>query len=148
VIPNNLKLVQGVWKQASAKVDLKARMARDDMMTALIQLTKETLNEQGKRPYEIGPRGGRIYTKAISGHPPMMRTGDLKRSIRGERFKTGFANYSAIVGPTISYGRVLELGGNPNWTSGTKFPYMAPTWAKFQGVVAAQIVARYFGKGI
>lgn len=148
MIPNNLKLVKGVWNKAAKKVDLKARMARDDMMTALIQMTKETLNAQGKRPYTTGPRGGRIYTKAISGHPPMMRSGDLKRSIRGERYQLGFANYSAIVGPTVIYGRVLELGGNPNWGSGTMFPYMAPTWAKFQGVVAAQIVERYFGKGI
>ena len=43
----------------------------------------------------------------------------------------GFGNYSAIVGPTIIYGRRVELGGG-NWPAGTKFPYMKPAWEKFR----------------
>jgi hypothetical protein len=152
LIPNNLKLVQKQWQTASNKVDIKARMARDDMMTALIQLAKEQI--QGARPYTTGPNGGRRYSKATAGEPPMNRTGDLRRSIRGEKFKTGFASYSAIVGPTIVYGRAVEMGGQyaPRSWQGTTamkgFPYMAPAYKTFQGVVSKQIVQRYFGKGL
>lgn len=128
--------------KTTRNVDLATKMARDEMMAALIQLSKERVNE--KRPYTKGPRGGRIYTKAVSGFPPMKRTGDLQRSIRGERFRTGFADYSAIVGPTIVYGRVLELGGNPNWPAGTQFPYMEPSYQIFRTTIYPQIQAKYF----
>jgi hypothetical protein len=84
----------------------------------------------------------------------MNRTGDLRRSIVGEKFRTGFASYSAIVGPTVVYGRAVELGGQyaPRSWKGTTamagFPYMAPAYKKFQGAVSRQIVTRYFGKGL
>jgi hypothetical protein len=141
MIPNNLKLVKSTWNKATASLDLRARAARDEMMAAAIQLSKEQI--QGARPYTTGPQGGKIYEKAVSGQPPMNRTGDLRRSIRGERFNVGFANYTAIVGPTIVYGRQVELGGG-NWPSGTHFPYMEPAWIRFQSVVAPQIVTKYF----
>jgi hypothetical protein len=116
-------------------------MARDEMMAALIQLSKEQI--VGKRPYTKGPRGGRIYEKATPGKPPMSRTGDLKRSIRGERFNVGFANYSAVVGPTIEYGRRVELGGG-NWPQGVRFPYMEPAYSTFRTVIVPQITTKYF----
>lgn len=116
-------------------------MARDEMMAALIQLSKEQI--KGARPYTTGPRGGRIYQKATPGKPPMNRTGDLRRSIRGEKARMGFGEYSAIVGPTIEYGRRVELGGG-NWPHGVRFPYMEPAYAKFLSVVAPQITAKYF----
>lgn len=141
MIPNNLRLVKTATTKITRNIDLSARMARDEMMTALIQLSKEQI--QGKRPYSRGPEGGKRYTKAVSGLPPMNRTGDLRRSIRGEKFRTGFASYSAIVGPTIVYGRRVELGGG-NWPSGTRFPYMEPAYAQFRSIVAPQIIAKQF----
>ena len=92
-----------------------------------LQLAKEQI--KGKRkPGE----------KAESGKPPMNRTGNLRRSIKGEREREGFATYSAVVGPTIIYGRRVELGGG-NWPTGTKFPYMKPAWERFrplaQGII-------------
>lgn len=142
MIASNMKLVRGVWNKQTASLNLRARAARDEMMAAAIQLSKEQI--QGARPYTVGPRGGKVYEKAISGHPPMNRSGDLRRSIRGEKFNIGFANYTAIVGPTIVYGRRVELGGG-NWPDGVRFPYMEPAWVHFQGVVAPQIVVKYFG---
>ena len=115
-IPN---VMRGIIK-AQAKIDNGARMARDEMMSQLIQLSKEQI--KGKR--EPG-------TKAESGKPPMNRTGNLRRSIKGEKMREGFATYSAVVGPTIIYGRRVELGGG-NWPTGTKFPYMKPAWEKFR----------------
>ena len=136
MIPNNLRLVKKVWTKETKSLDIKARLMRDEMMAALIQLSKEQI--QGKRPKVNGR-----YTKAISGLPPMNRTGDLRRSITGEKFNVGFANYSAIVGPTIIYGRRVELGGG-NWRPGTMFPYMAPAYQKFRTMVLPQITNKYF----
>lgn len=136
MIPNNLRLVKKVWTKETKSLDIKARLMRDEMMAALIQLSKEQI--KGKRPKVNGR-----YTKAISGLPPMNRTGDLRRSITGEKFNVGFANYSAIVGPTIIYGRRVELGGG-NWRPGTMFPYMAPAYAQFRTMVLPQITNKYF----
>lgn len=62
-----------------------------------------------------------------SGRPgPNVRTGTLRRSIRvtGPR-PWGVGGWEAMVGPTVVYGRRVELGGG-NWPAGTKFPYMGP----------------------
>lgn len=103
-------------------------------MNTLIQLAKEEI--VGRRP-----KG----QKATSGQPPMNRTGNLRRSIRGEKYKIGFGKYEAIVGPTIIYGRRVELGGG-NWPSGTRFPYMAPAYAKFR-VIAPTIIRKHLAIG-
>jgi hypothetical protein len=81
----------------------------------------------------------------------MNRTGNLRRSIRGEKFRKGFASYSAIVGPTIEYGRAVELGGgySPESWKGTSamagFPYMKPAFIRFKAV-APVIIAKHIGK--
>ena len=125
MIKNNIPdVMRGVIK-AQAKIDNGARMARDEMMNQLIQLAKEQI--KGKR---------QPGDKAESGKPPMNRTGNLRRSIKGEKMREGFATYSAIVGPTIIYGRRVELGGG-NWPTGTKFPYMKPAFIKFQKIAMA-----------
>lgn len=141
MLNSNLKLVRTQVTKIAANVDVNARMARDEMMAALIQLSKEQI--EGTRPYTTGPRGGRIYEKATPGKPPMNRTGNLRRSIRGEKFNVGFANYSAVVGPTIEYGRQVELGGG-NWPQGVRFPYMEPAYQKFRTVIVPQITTKYF----
>jgi len=127
MIESNIPNVMAGVIKAQAKIDRGAMMARDEMMNKLIQLAKEQI--KGKRkPGE----------KAESGKPPMNRTGNLRRSIKGEREREGFATYSAVVGPTIIYGRRVELGGG-NWPTGTKFPYMKPAWERFrplaQGII-------------
>lgn len=140
MITSNLKLVRQALEKAGADMDKGAMAARDEMMLALIQLSKEQI--EGRRP-----KG----QKAISGQPPMNRTGNLRRSIRGEKFRKGFASYSAIVGPTIIYGRAVELGGSyaPDSWRGTSamagFPYMKPAFIRFQAVAPA-IIAKHIGK--
>lgn len=124
-------------------IDVRARAARDEMAMALTQLAKREI--KGARPYSTGPRGGRIYQSATPGKPPMNRTGNLRRSIRAEKLNMGFANYSAIVGPTIEYGRQVEMGGG-NWPDGVNFPYMEPAYAKFRTQVIPQIAMKYFGR--
>ena len=127
IINNNIPEVMRKVLEAEKKLDRGAMMARDEMMNKLIQLAKEQI--KGKR------QPGK---KAESGKPPMNRTGNLRRSIKGERAREGFATYSAMIGPTIIYGRRVELGGG-NWPTDTKFPYMKPAWERFrplaQGII-------------
>ncbi len=135
MITSNLKLVREATKKAGKSIDDGARATRDEMMTTLIQLAKAEI--VGRRP-----KGER----ATSGKPPMNRTGNLRRSIRGEKYNVGFAKYEAIVGPTIIYGRAVELGGAPTWTRGQKFPYMSPAYAKFR-LIAPRIVQKHMAIG-
>lgn len=141
MISSNLRLVKRAVENAGKEIDLSARAARDEMMNALIQLSKEEI--KGRRP-----KG----EKAIAGQPPMNRTGNLRRSIKGDKFRQGFASYSAIVGPTIVYGRAVEIGGEyapPSWrgTSAMKgFPYMRPAFQKFQNQIQSQIILKHFGR--
>ena len=134
MIVTNLNSVRKGLTKATSNLDQSVMHLRDEMMAALIQLSKEEI--KGRRP--DGQR-------ATAGEPPMNRTGNLRRSIRGEKFKTGFAKYEAIVGPTIVYGRAVELGGTfapKSWigTSAVKgFPYMQPAFKKFQVMVPAMV---------
>jgi hypothetical protein len=135
VITSNLKLVREATKKAGKSIDDGARATRDEMMVTLIQLAKAEI--VGKRPK------GQVAT---SGQPPMNRTGNLRRSIRGEKYDVGFAKYEAIVGPTMIYGRAVEMGGAPTWTRGQKFPYMSPAYAKFR-LIAPRIVQKHMAIG-
>lgn len=140
-IRSNLSLVQKAVKNWDEDIDVRTRQARDEMMNALIQLTAQQI--KGRRPYTIGPRGGKRYQKATPNEPPMNRTGDLRRSIIGEKYTLGFARYSAVVGPTVPYARRLELGGG-NWPAGLRFPYMEPAYAEFMSQILPQIQQKYF----
>lgn len=135
MITSNLKLVREATKKAGKSIDDGARATRDEMMVTLIQLAKAEI--VGRRP-----KGER----ATSGQPPMNRTGNLRRSIRGEKYNVGFAKYEAIVGPTMIYGRAVEMGGAPTWTKGQKFPYMSPAYAKFR-LIAPRIVQKHMAIG-
>ena len=131
MIATNLKQVRQAVEKAGKSIDKSAEACRDEMMTTLIQLAK--LEIQGKR----GKVGG-TWEKATAGQPPMNRTGNLRRSIRGQKINKGFGKYEAIVGPTIIYGRAVELGGAyaPRSWKGTSamagFPYMKPAFQKFK----------------
>ena len=131
MIVTNLKQVRQAVEKAGKSIDKGAEACRDEMMTTLIQLAKEEI--KGKR----GKTNG-VWDKATAGQPPMNRTGNLRRSIRGQKFKKGFAQYESIVGPTIIYGRAVELGGQyaPRSWKGTSamagFPYRNPAFQKFE----------------
>lgn len=134
MLTSNLRLVRTEVDKFNGNIDRSTRLARDEMMMALTQLSKEQI--QGRRP-----KGQKAWTGSPT--PPMNRTGDLRRSIRGEPSRQGFATYSAIVGPTIAYGRRVELGGG-NWPSGVRFPYMEPAYEKFRVSILPQIQTKYF----
>jgi hypothetical protein len=137
MIKTNFDLVRKSLDKARKEVAGGAEACRDEMMSAAIQLSKEQI--KGRRP-----QGQR----ATPGQPPMNRTGNLRRSIRGEKRIVGFAQYTAIVGPTIVYGRAVELGGQfaPRSWKGTSamvgFPYMKPAYMQLSRV-APQIIRKH-----
>lgn len=137
MIKTNFKLVRESLEKAKKEVSGGAEACRDEMMSAAIQLSKEQI--KGRRPQG---------QKATPGQPPMNRTGNLRRSIRGEKRTVGFAKYTAIVGPTIVYGRAVELGGEyaPRSWKGTSamsgFPYMKPGFEELRKL-APKIIQKH-----
>jgi len=125
VITTNLSLVRKTVDAFSMQVSIASMKTRDELMNSLVQLMKTELRHDGGAPK--------------AGGAPVYRTGTLSRSIHGERkTNAGFASYSAIVGPGIIYGRILELG----FQNGNKYPYVRPAYDKWLRV-APLIVEKY-----
>lgn len=145
MIKTNLKLVRESLQNAENNIGKGAENLATEAMAILIQLSKEQI--VGKRPKVNG-----VWEKATAGQPPMNRTGNLRRSIRGQKRKVGFAKYEVIVGPTMVYGRAVELGGEyspPSWRGTTAmkgFPFMAPAFKKFQPILP-QLVRKHLSLG-
>jgi len=140
MIINNIGQVKRAITSQTHKIDEGARLARDEMMTTFIQLAQEEIKGQRAK---IGSK----WEKATPGEPPKNRTGNLRRSIRGEKSREGFASYTAVVGPTIIYGRSVEVGGKyapPTWRHNEKFPYMQPAFNKFRSLIGT-IVRKHLG---
>ncbi len=137
MLTTNLNLVRKSLNKEIANVDIGSRLARDEMMRVILQLSKKEFRQDRKSG--IPKAGG----------PPVVRTGNLRNSIHGEKFNLGFAKYSAIVGPGMVYGRAVELGGkySPASWKGTQaeklgFPYLAPAYKKFVTLMP-EILAKY-----
>jgi hypothetical protein len=134
MIVTNLKLVRNSLEKTASNMNSGAENLAKEAMTIMIQLSKSEI--KGRRP---------VGQKATAGQPPMNRTGNLRRSITGQKRKVGFAQYQVIVGPTIEYGRAVELGGGyaPRSWKGTSamagFPYMAPAFVKFKPLLPSLV---------
>lgn len=130
MITSNLNLVVKSVQKFEANLDIRSRMARDEMAMALVQLAKEQIRTGG------GP--------AVAGESPMNRTGKLRGSIHAEKNRKGFAHYEALVGPGVIYGRTLEMG----FSNGNRYPYMAPAFQKFKVVYASILRKHLLAKGL
>lgn len=131
MLKTNLSLVRQSLDKQITSVDVGSRMARDEMMNTVVQLAKKEMRQDRKDGI------------AKAGGPPVVRTGNLRRSVHGIKFDIGFAKYSAVVGPGMIYGRAIELGGSysPASWKGTQaeklgFPFLAPAYKKFRLVMA------------
>jgi len=131
---NDFHQAKLIFDKMQKDLDLSVMKARDEMITTLIRLAKEEI--KGERPSTGVSATGktRYYEPAVSGEPPMNRTGTLRNSIIGIKETLGPNRYSGTVGPTAPYGRKVELGG-PNWKEGVKFPYMKPAYEKFKPLI-------------
>lgn len=93
------------------------------------------------------PRG--TPTPSNPGDPPTNITGTLRRSITAsDPTEMAAGVYSVQVGPTVIYGRHVELGG-PNWPPGVSYPYMQPAYdqARTDGELR-RIIAGAWAAGI
>lgn len=124
MIAHNIALVRKKISKETMGLDIKTRLMRDEMAMTFVQLAHESIRKSG----DAKPDG-----------PPVNRTGNLRRSIKPMKFRLGFGSYGAIVGPTVIYGRILELG----FPNGNKYPYMKPAFKEFEEVSHA-IIHKYF----
>lgn len=131
-LKSNLSSVIRQVNKVPKDVDKGVQRAANEMGNKLLQLAKEEI--KGRRP-----KG----QKATPGQPPMNRTGKLRGSIKMQVEREGFATYKAEVGPTLIYGRSLEVAGKyapPTWSGAAAmegFPYMLPAFKKFQPMAMA-----------
>lgn len=136
MITTNLNIVIRKISNAEIKLDASALAATEELKKAAIELIQGEI--RGTRP-----KG----QKAVTGQPPMNRTGKLRASVKGEATRIGFATYGAIVGPTVgTYARAVEMGGKfapRTWTKGEHFPYVRPAYIKLKAMVPA-IIKRHF----
>lgn len=87
--------------------------------------------------------------KAVTGMPPMNRTGDLRRSIMSTTERKGFGKYEAIVGAEMVYARAVEVGAPynpPTWMNGERFPFLQPALEKaIKSKVLEKTLQKYLG---
>jgi hypothetical protein len=120
---DNLLQVEAALKAYQARLDVQIGAATREISIALEGMGKREI--KGRRPEG---------QKATSGEPPMNRTGNLRRSIRGQSFRKGFGTYEAVVGADMVYARAVEIGNPynpPTWRNGEHFPYLSPALKKF-----------------
>lgn len=105
------------------RIDMKIAMAASEISMRLEGAAKRMI--KGERP-----KG----EKAVSGFPPMNRTGSLRRSIAGTMMRVGFGHYQAVVGAYAEYARAVEMGdpyNPPSWQNGERFPFLKPAVDSF-----------------
>lgn len=120
---SNLPEVQAAWAAHEKKVDLAIAQAAVEISLRLEGMAKR--NIKGKRPEG---------QKAVSGQPPMNRTGNLRRSIAGTTGRKGFGSYVSVVGAYMEYARAVEMGAPynpPTWRNGEHFPFLDPAVKTF-----------------
>lgn len=135
---DNLPQVEAALRAYQANFDIRVGLAAFEISQSLEGFGKREI--KGQRP-----KG----QKATTGAPPMNRTGNLRRSIRGQSQRYGFAKYSAIVGADMIYARAVEIGdpyNPPSWKNGEHFPYLQPALEKFaQTNLVIRILRKHLG---
>jgi hypothetical protein len=135
---DNLPQVEAALQAYLRGLDMRVGNATLEISQALEGFGKRQI--KGERP-----KG----EKAITGQPPMNRTGNLRRSIRGQHQRIGFAKYTAIVGADMIYARAVEMGAPynpPSWQNNEKFPYLQPALNEFsQTNLVARILRKHLG---
>lgn len=123
MVTDNFPQVEAALKAYKMLVDKQMGLAAKEISVALEGFGKREI--KGQRP-----KG----QKATTGEPPMNRTGNLRRSIRGMSGRKGFGIYEAVVGADMVYARAVEVGNPynpPSWRNGEHFPFLSPALQKF-----------------
>ena len=142
MIVTNLRQVVAGMDKVIAGVDAGTKRAVVEMAATAERFAKQEASTGTHKRGEPHIPG--------TGPGPNVVTGSLRRSIRFVVHRSGFAAYSATVGPTVNYGRAVELGGDygpPSWrgTSAEKgFPFMRGALQKLRPLMHG-ILAKHIG---
>lgn len=120
---DNLPQVEAALQAYMRGFDMRIGNATYEISQALEGFGKRQI--KGQRPEG---------EKAVTGQPPMNRTGNLRRSIRGQTMRIGYATYEAVVGADMIYARAVEIGAPynpPSWQNNEHFPYLQPALEEF-----------------
>lgn len=125
-----LKLAEKQSAATRIAIGKAAHQLERDIKVA-ISLTSASGEEKRDAKGRFAKRGS---THSAPGEPPFLVSGDLRRSIQVEGpIPAGAGSWSAMVGPTVIYGRIQELGGQTGRGHSVTLPprpYVAPTLAK------------------
>lgn len=104
---------------------LEAQKARVDAATEVAAFEAGHVIEAGMKARITGGHPKGTKTGASPGGPPQNISGSLRRSITTEHpTHLGTGMYEVTVGPTIVYGRAVDLGGAHHWPAGVSYPYV------------------------
>lgn len=119
----------GGMRRVQAQMEIATQQAIRQAGLVLERATKETLSQNGRH------RPG-TPTPSIAPSPPSIITGALRASVRTDQPKrVGFATYEVMVGPTMVYSRVQELGGGPKNLPAR--PYLQPSFDRSKNRMGA-----------
>lgn len=135
---DNLPQVEAALQAYMRGFDIRIGNATREISFAIEGMGKRKI--KGERP-----KG----EKAVTGQPPMNRTGNLRRSIRGQHQRLGYATYQAIVGADMVYARAVEVGAPynpPSWQNNEHFPYLQPALDEFaKSNLTIRILRKHLG---
>ena len=116
---DNLPEVTSALNAWQRRLDKAAQMAA-------VQISREVWTSARKNADQANHKRGEPHIGPRTGEGPNRVTGNLYGNIiAAPPIRKGFGTYIATVESNAVYARALEEG-NPNWTSGVKFPYMSP----------------------
>lgn len=121
--------VRAAFVRIGAGVD---QAAKANMTEATAFLIKEAMAN-----FEGAHKKGQPH---VGGDKPNVVTGNLRRSIMADGVHhTGMGSYETTVGPTMKYGRRVELGLAPTGA----YPYFGPAAAKTRTIMSAIATANW-----
>lgn len=121
--------VQAAFVRMGEGVD---QAAKANMTEATAFLIKEAMAN-----FEGAHKKGKPH---VGGAKPNVVSGNLRRSIMADSTKhSGMGAYETTVGPTMKYGRRVELGLAPTGA----YPYFGPAAAKTRTIMSAIATANW-----
>jgi hypothetical protein len=119
------------------KAVVRAGVQADAAARANTNLAAATLIRDAQNNFQGSHKKGQPH---VGGDKPNVVTGNLRRSIMADSTKSfGMGIYSTQVGPTMKYGRRVELGLAPTGA----YPYFGPAAAKLRAELGAIATANW-----
>jgi hypothetical protein len=119
------------------KAVVRAGVQADAAAAANVKVAAATLIRDAQNNFQGTHKKGQPH---VGGNNPNVVTGNLRRSIMADSTNHyGMGVYSTKVGPTMKYGRRVELGLAPTGA----YPYFGPAAAQLRREMAAIATANW-----